>query len=96
MNYLGVCVCVICSIFTQRGKFRPRLTELVKENKSEEVEAVTKSAFKKMPSVEAAIKHLCQLKAVGPATASGKCGRVDGQNDDDDNNNNNNNNLHFS
>ena len=56
----------------QRGKFRPRLTEMVQTNSPELVEGTSKKAFKKLPNVGAAIKELIPLKAVGPATASGK------------------------
>jgi len=59
-------------ISTQRGKFRPRLSGLVRQNKAEEVEQVSREAIALLPNLEAAVKHLCQLKAVGPATASGK------------------------
>ena len=65
----------MASFILQRGKFRPRLSELVQQNQIDEVEKVTKEAFQILPTnLEAAIKHLCQLKAVGPATASGMCG----------------------
>ncbi len=44
----------------------------MQQNKPEEVETVSGDAIKTVPkSLEAAIKHLCQLKAIGPATASG-------------------------
>ena len=56
----------------QRGKFRPRLTELVQQNSSEEVESTSKSAIAALPDLENAVKILTKLKAVGPATASGK------------------------
>lgn len=57
----------------QRGKFRPRLTEMVKENEEEDVRAVTQKAFSQMPNLETALQTLTKLKAVGPATASGQC-----------------------
>ncbi|XP_072168299.1 uncharacterized protein [Diadema setosum] len=53
-----------------RGKFRPRLKEMVKTNSPELVEGASKKAFKKLPNVGSAIKELTVLKAVGPATAS--------------------------
>ncbi|XP_048722191.2 uncharacterized protein LOC125643513 isoform X1 [Caretta caretta] len=54
----------------QRGKFRPRLQQLVATNSSETVEICTRKAFQLLPDVAAAITELSQLKAVGPATAS--------------------------
>ncbi|GAB1599118.1 uncharacterized protein LOC106872751 [Argonauta hians] len=53
-----------------RGKFRPRLTELVKSNDAQNVESVSKKAFSELPDVMTAVKTLTTLKAVGPATAS--------------------------
>lgn len=53
-----------------RGKFRPRLTQLVQTNTSETVKEVTCNAFKCLPDVKLAITKLTTLKAVGPATAS--------------------------
>uniref|UniRef100_A0A452H6D7 Uncharacterized protein n=2 Tax=Gopherus agassizii TaxID=38772 RepID=A0A452H6D7_9SAUR len=53
-----------------RGKFRPRLQQLVATNSSETVESCTRKAFQLLPDVTAAITELSQLKAVGPATAS--------------------------
>lgn len=53
-----------------RGKFRPRLQQLVATNSSETVESCTRKAFQLLPDVVAAITELSQLKAVGPATAS--------------------------
>ncbi|KAM6424105.1 uncharacterized protein PHA67_004822 isoform 1-T3 [Liasis olivaceus] len=53
-----------------RGKFRPRLQQLVAANSSEMVEEHTRKAFHRLPDVEAAVKELNQLKGVGPATAS--------------------------
>lgn len=53
-----------------RGKFRPRLQQLVTSNPSETVEACTRRAFQLLPDVGAAITELSQLKAIGPATAS--------------------------
>lgn len=58
-------------IFKQRGKFRPRLTELVQTNSKEEVKSASIKAFKALPDISAAISALTVLKAVGPATASG-------------------------
>ncbi|CAH3021343.1 unnamed protein product [Porites evermanni] len=53
-----------------RGKFRPRLTQLVQTNDSETVKEVTSKAFKCLPDIKQAISELTKLKAVGPATAS--------------------------
>ncbi|XP_075755322.1 uncharacterized protein LOC102443902 isoform X1 [Pelodiscus sinensis] len=53
-----------------RGKFRPRLQQLVATNSSETVESCTRKAFQLLPDVAAAITELSRLKAVGPATAS--------------------------
>ncbi|XP_068964301.1 uncharacterized protein [Petaurus breviceps papuanus] len=53
-----------------RGKFRPRLQQLVATNSEELVKRCTATAFSLLPDVEAAITQLSQLKAVGPATAS--------------------------
>ena len=61
-----------CSFCCQRGKFRPRLTELVKGNSPETVEEVTGTGIALLPKLEAAIQHVSQLKGVGPATASGE------------------------
>ena len=55
----------------QRGKFRPRLTELVQTNTDKEVIDASTEAFQKLPDVSAAIQALTVLKAIGPATASG-------------------------
>ena len=41
-------------------------------NSSETVKEVTSQAFKCLPDVKSAINELTKLKAVGPATASGK------------------------
>ncbi|XP_072457594.1 uncharacterized protein [Notamacropus eugenii] len=61
-----------------RGKFRPRLQHLVATNPEEMVKRCTTAAFSLLPNVEAAITELSQLKAVGPATASGE-GRGGGE-----------------
>ncbi|KAM3916094.1 uncharacterized protein RB166_015472 [Leptodactylus fuscus] len=53
-----------------RGKFRPRLKQLAASNSASMVESTTKKAFQLLPSVSAAIDELCQLKGIGPATAS--------------------------
>ncbi|XP_069496623.1 uncharacterized protein [Ambystoma mexicanum] len=53
-----------------RGKFRPRLQQMVQANPGETVEACTRRAFQLLPDVGAAITELSQLKAIGPATAS--------------------------
>ncbi|XP_032086147.1 uncharacterized protein LOC116517360 [Thamnophis elegans] len=53
-----------------RGKFRPRLQQLVAANPSEMVKEHTKKAFRQLPDIEVAIKKLNELKGIGPATAS--------------------------
>ncbi|XP_053327869.1 uncharacterized protein LOC128502159 [Spea bombifrons] len=53
-----------------RGKFRPRLQQLVSGNPKEIVESCTGKAFRLLPDVSAAINELSQLKGIGPATAS--------------------------
>ncbi|XP_068672095.1 uncharacterized protein [Montipora foliosa] len=53
-----------------RGKFRPRLTQLVQTNNNQTVKDVTSKAFQCLPDVKSAINELTKLKAVGPATAS--------------------------
>eukprot|EP00117_Sycon_ciliatum_P035431 scpid100915/ scgid26864/ len=56
-----------------RGKFRPRLAQLIQENTSESIETCTRDAFTaydKDKDLAAAIQKLSSLKAVGPATAS--------------------------
>ncbi len=57
--------------FLQRGKFRPRLTELIRGNSPESVESVTREGLSLLPNLKRAVEVLCQLKGVGPATASG-------------------------
>ncbi|XP_072273483.1 uncharacterized protein [Pyxicephalus adspersus] len=53
-----------------RGKFRPRLQQMAASNPESTVESCTKKAFQRLPDVSAAIEELCQLKGIGPATAS--------------------------
>lgn len=53
-----------------RGKFRPRLKQLVSSNSAGTVESCTGKAFQLLPDVSAAIDELCKLKGIGPATAS--------------------------
>ncbi|KAK0155898.1 hypothetical protein N1851_001555 [Merluccius polli] len=53
-----------------RGKFRPRLQQMVATNGAEVVEKCSRKAFGLLPDVRAAITELSSLKAVGPATAS--------------------------
>ncbi|KAI1896217.1 hypothetical protein AGOR_G00092530 [Albula goreensis] len=53
-----------------RGKFRPRLQQMVASNPSETVERCTRKAFGLLPDISAAIAELSSLKALGPATAS--------------------------
>jgi len=56
-----------------RGKFRPRLKELVTMNSPRVVEQESRKAFRalfKKDDLAAAIQYLCNLKGIGPATAS--------------------------
>ncbi|KAM8877273.1 uncharacterized protein ACB058_003218 isoform 1-T2 [Synchiropus picturatus] len=53
-----------------RGKFRPRLQQLVASNCADTVEKCSRKAFLLLPDVLAAITKLSTLKGVGPATAS--------------------------
>lgn len=56
----------------QRGKFRPRLTDLVRINTETAVLNASKKAFRRPPKeLSTAITALTNLKGVGPATASG-------------------------
>ena len=64
--------CELIINISQRGKFRPRLTELIQQNTADTVREITEKAFSLMPSIEKAVQCLTQLKAVGPATASGE------------------------
>lgn len=56
---------------SQKGKFRPRLQQLIGSNSEDAVQSSTSKAFGLLPDVQAAITELCKLKGVGPATASG-------------------------
>ncbi|XP_058271430.1 uncharacterized protein zgc:112496 isoform X2 [Hemibagrus wyckioides] len=53
-----------------RGKFRPRLKQLIGSNSEEAVLCCTKKAFALLPDVQSAITELSTLKGLGPATAS--------------------------
>ncbi|XP_060885072.1 uncharacterized protein zgc:112496 [Labrus mixtus] len=53
-----------------RGKFRPRLQQLVASNSVDTVEKCSRKAFSLLPDVQASISELSTLKGVGPATAS--------------------------
>ncbi|XP_047232579.1 uncharacterized protein zgc:112496 [Girardinichthys multiradiatus] len=53
-----------------RGKFRPRLQQLVASNSEDTVQKCCIKAFSLLPDVQAAIAELSNLKGVGPATAS--------------------------
>ncbi|XP_076312156.1 uncharacterized protein LOC143225884 isoform X2 [Tachypleus tridentatus] len=53
-----------------RGKFRPRLMDLVKINTETAVKKTSIKAFRKLPNISHAITALTTLKGVGPATAS--------------------------
>ncbi|XP_014671815.1 PREDICTED: uncharacterized protein LOC106812444 [Priapulus caudatus] len=54
----------------KRGKFRPRLQQLVGSNTEEEVMEASTKAFAVMPDIKTAIQSLAVLRGVGPATAS--------------------------
>lgn len=58
--------------FLQRGKFRPRLQQLVASNSAAAVERCSRAAFSLLPDVQAAVAELSSLTGVGPATASGE------------------------
>ncbi|XP_077482777.1 uncharacterized protein LOC144093278 [Stigmatopora argus] len=53
-----------------KGKFRPRLQQLVSSNSESAVAECSRKAFCLLPDVAAAISELSSLKGVGPATAS--------------------------
>jgi endonuclease III len=59
-----------------RGKFRPRLKQLISSNPAAEVKSTTQHAFKEIgddtttASIIKAVKMLSELKGVGPATAT--------------------------
>lgn len=55
----------------QRGRFRPRLQQLVATNPPELVVKRSAAAFNLLPDMQAAVTELCTLRGVGPATASG-------------------------
>ncbi|ESP01446.1 hypothetical protein LOTGIDRAFT_186224, partial [Lottia gigantea] len=63
----------ICQLMTwklTRGKFRPRLQQMVASNTEEEVKSASSKSFSLLPDLSAAIQALTVLKAIGPATAS--------------------------
>lgn len=59
-----------------RGKFRPRLKQLISNNASADVKSATQNAFKELgsrvttASAIKGVKTLSELKGVGPATAT--------------------------
>ncbi|XP_070316510.1 uncharacterized protein [Odocoileus virginianus] len=53
-----------------RGRFRPRLRQLVAANSPELVVQRSAAAFRLLPDMHAAVMALCTLRGVGPATAS--------------------------
>ncbi|CAN9508565.1 unnamed protein product [Ophioblennius macclurei] len=53
-----------------RGKFRPRLQQLVASNSEDTVQKCSRKAFSHLPDVQAAVAELSSLKGIGPATAS--------------------------
>nr|XP_014338021.1 PREDICTED: uncharacterized protein LOC106701490 [Bos mutus] len=54
----------------RRGRFRPRLQQLVAANSPELVVQHSAAAFRLLPDMYAAVMALCALRGVGPATAS--------------------------
>lgn len=57
--------------FLQRGKWRPRLQDLVAQNPSSEIESASVKAFETVDNDPAtSLAVLSKLKAVGPATAT--------------------------
>lgn len=58
----------------KRGKFRPRLLQLVQSNPTEMVESVTREVFIVYDPIESDAKDaasvLCKLSGIGPASAS--------------------------
>lgn len=62
--------------YRSRGKFRPRLKQLISSNSALDVKSTTQNAFAELaspttiPSILAAVKILSELKGVGPATAT--------------------------
>ncbi|XP_022316799.2 uncharacterized protein LOC111120371 [Crassostrea virginica] len=63
-------LCKLMKWKLSRGKFRPRLQQMVESNPEEIVVSASKKAFKCIPNLKKAIEELTVLKAVGPATAS--------------------------
>ena len=53
-----------------RGKFRPQLPSLIDSNSSEKVKSVSEISFRNIEDTKVALKDLCDLRGVGPATAS--------------------------
>ncbi|CAI9172548.1 unnamed protein product [Rangifer tarandus platyrhynchus] len=53
-----------------RGRFRPRLRQLVAANSPELVVQRSAAALRLLPDMHAAVMALCTLRGVGPATAS--------------------------
>jgi hypothetical protein len=56
---------------SQRGKFYPQLTNLVRINTPKAVQTESRKAFKKLPNLDAAVATLTNLKGVGTTLASG-------------------------
>ncbi|XP_054913933.1 uncharacterized protein zgc:112496 isoform X1 [Poeciliopsis prolifica] len=68
MEWKLTAACVSCVV--QRGKFRPRLQQLVASNDQDAVQKRSRTALGLLPDVPAAVAELSGLKGVGPATAS--------------------------
>lgn len=62
--------CAHSPLWPQKGRFRPRLQQLVRTNSPELVVQRSAAAFQRIPDVPAAVAELCTLRGVGPATAS--------------------------
>ena len=62
---------LLLSIFWQRGKFFPQLTNLVRINTPKAVQTESRKAFRKLPNLEQGVSTLTNLKGVGTTLASG-------------------------
>ncbi|XP_052686198.1 uncharacterized protein LOC128165574 [Crassostrea angulata] len=63
-------LCELMKWKLSKGKFRPRLQQMVESNSEDLIISASKKAFKHLPNLKKAIEELTVLKAVGPATAS--------------------------
>ena len=62
---------LLLSLFWQRGKFFPQLTNLVRINTPKAVQTESRKAFRKLPNLEQGVSTLTNLKGVGTTLASG-------------------------